>query len=479
MRLKRYTIILLFIPLFLKGQCLQEVDFNEWQVLGNPYGQWFILNNSTVMENGDAQPPTFFVSPYQMINVRITGTMKVNYHNDDDYVGIVFGYQAPVTSSPDNYYHFILFDWKNGEGYYENIFANEGMTLSRVNMQMSYEQTWLYFWGHTNKPGEFEVLAKKYGSNWGWEYNIEYDYELTYTASRIIIAIDGDTVFNVPGCFEPGYFGFYSFSQQNSVFSNFNYELKIDFVPDRTEICEGESISFTTADPECTLIPPNIVEYLWDFGDGATDIDLNPSHSYLIPGDYTVKLTVTDDIGCQDSVSHSVRVNPIPVVDLGPDTLLEYGSDYTLNAGNPGAEFEWSTGEVTESIFLTDLRRDTMISVVVNSLGCIESDDIFIRVGPPPFSKVSIPNAFTPDGDGRNDTFSPVMVNVRDFRFMIYDRWGKMVYYSEGEGMRWDGKCGADPCPVGVYVWKLDYDAFLENEQYERQVEAGVVTLIR
>jgi gliding motility-associated-like protein len=470
-------ICLFFVSALAGGQCLTDVDFNEWQVLGNPAAEWFVLNDSTVMEYGDAQPPTFFVSPYSLINVKITGTMRVDWHNDADFVGLVFGYHLPAGTESD--YRFILFDWKKTAESFQGIYANEGMTLSKVNRSMTYEQSWTYFWGHADDPPGFEVLARNYASLSGWDYNRDYHYELSYTSTRIIIAIDGEEVFNVTGCFEPGRFGFYSYSQQNSVFTNFNYRLRVDFLADREEICTGETVQFTVADPDCSGVPSNIESFEWDFGDGTYSSAVNTEHTFNTSGTYQVKLKVTDHEGCQDSTFATVTVHDHPVVDLGADTTVAYGSSLTLEGGDPGAVFEWSTGATTQSITLTDLKNDTAVSVVVSRNGCSGQDEILIRVEPAPLSRVFIPSAFTPDGDGRNDTFHPVLMHVEEPQLMVFDRWGKMLFRSSEQEIRWDGKCGSKPCPDGVYVWKLVYEARLEDDRTEQKVEAGTVMLVR
>ena len=277
----------------------------------------------------------------------------------------------------------------------------------------------------------------------------------------------------------PGRFGFYSYSQQNSVFTNFNYRLRVDFLADRNQVCEGETVNFTSIDPECSPVPYNIESFEWDFGDGTSSNEVNPEHAFLTAGTYPVKLTVTDQQGCQDSSFSVVTVHAYPLVDLGTDTLLPYGGSLSLDAGNTGAVYAWSTGASSQSIVLQDLKEDTLVFVTVNRHGCTGRDEIMIRVEPPPVSRIYVPNAFTPDGDGLNDDFGPVLVNVGSARLMIFDRWGKMLFQTSEVGSRWKGKCGPIPCPDGVYVWKLVYDARLEDETIEQRIEVGTVALIR
>ena len=69
-----------------------------------------------------------------------------------------------------------------------------------------------------------------------------------------------------------------------------------------------------------------------------------------------------------------------------------------------------------------------------------------------------VPNTFTPDGNGLNDFFFPVLGNPdpEEFRFMIFDRWGQPLFSTENPAVHWDGNfSNGTEVPIGVYVWKL------------------------
>jgi len=66
-----------------------------------------------------------------------------------------------------------------------------------------------------------------------------------------------------------------------------------------------------------------------------------------------------------------------------------------------------------------------------------------------------IPNTFTPNGDGLNDTFGIAGEAVKDFNLQIFNRWGQLVFESENPNDRWDGSFNGEKVPQGVYVYRL------------------------
>ena len=86
------------------------------------------------------------------------------------------------------------------------------------------------FWGHTPNPPTCNPIASNTGNNLGWLDNTDHFFTLIYTATKMTIIIDSDTIFDIDGCFETGRFGFYNFSQEQVNYSDFNYKLRLDFM---------------------------------------------------------------------------------------------------------------------------------------------------------------------------------------------------------------------------------------------------------
>ncbi len=77
-------------------------------------------------------------------------------------------------------------------------------------------------------------------------------------------------------------------------------------------VCDGTSVTFTNT----STIPTGTLSYLWNFGDGATSTNINPTHLYSGPGTYSVLLTATSNNGCVDTLTQQVTVHPEPVADF-------------------------------------------------------------------------------------------------------------------------------------------------------------------
>ncbi|MCK4407074.1 MAG: gliding motility-associated C-terminal domain-containing protein [Bacteroidales bacterium] len=119
------------------------------------------------------------------------------------------------------------------------------------------------------------------------------------------------------------------------------------------------------------------------------------------------------------------------------------------------------------------------MGVEVNYEGCDGYDDILISVTDPQPSRLYVPNAFSPNGDSKNDIFKPVSKNVDKFKMYIYNRWGTLIYETNDPTNGWDGKFNGSECQLGVYIWKIVYDNTDIEENITNKTLFGHVTLVR
>lgn len=87
---------------------------------------------------------------------------------------------------------------------------------------------------------------------------------------------------------------------------------------------------------------------------------------------------------------------------------------------------------------------------------------------------IHIPTAFSPNGDGLNDTFGPVAEGIEEMEMVIFNRWGEVVYTSRNINQRWDGTFQGKQAPMGVYGYKL----VAKNADNQSMVKKGSVTLV-
>ncbi|MGB5005292.1 MAG: T9SS type B sorting domain-containing protein, partial [Ferruginibacter sp.] len=171
-------------------------------------------------------------------------------------------------------------------------------------------------------------------------------------------------------------------------------------------------------------------------------------------------LTVTDNYGCNFSVTDSMWVIMMPplVVFAGNDTNAILGRPHQMQASG-GTNYVWSpTGPLNNPFIanpLATLYNDTYFHVLVtDAIGCTDDDDVFVKVyeGPTYY----LPNAFTPNGDGLNDIFRPTPVGIQstDY-FRIFDRYGSMMFETRQWMQGWDGTLKGKPASLGTYVWMI------------------------
>jgi gliding motility-associated-like protein len=232
-----------------------------------------------------------------------------------------------------------------------------------------------------------------------------------------------------------------------------------DLGPDK-DICAGGLVVLDATNPDA-------VSYLWN--DGTT----NPIKEVSAPGTYTV--TVMDKYcGLLSSDSVKVTVAGIPSFSLGNDTTICIGQTLTLtvDAGS-GNSIKWQDGSTTPKYVVTTTGHYTV--TVYNDCGSM-TDDIIVTYktceGKPDF-----PNAFTPNGDGNNDSFKPhVTGTMYDYDLRVYNRWGEQIFISRNANTGWDGRYKGEPVEIGTYVWMLTYKKVLGGPE---KVVKGEVTVVR
>jgi gliding motility-associated-like protein len=216
-------------------------------------------------------------------------------------------------------------------------------------------------------------------------------------------------------------------------------------------ICEGKSI---------TLDASGGVKYRWLPVTGlSSDTIANPVASPLDNTRYTV--TVYSDYGCADTASVMVNVIKKPVANAGPDKKTRPGRPVLLNGTVKGTDFSYSWAPSSTMLNIQSLQPsvnpvvDTKyILSTTSNTGCgTSSDEVLVKV----YDKVLIPNAFSPNGDGINDSWVIEPLDLFDESVThVYNRYGEIVYKSNGYVKPWDGTRNGKPLPGGSYYYIID-----------------------
>jgi gliding motility-associated-like protein len=175
--------------------------------------------------------------------------------------------------------------------------------------------------------------------------------------------------------------------------------------------------------------------------------------------------------GCDSVIWTDLTVNPEIVFDLGRDTVICPGEIIALDLSIPGGTYLWQDGS-TDSVFIAVEPGIYWVEATVDN--CSETDSLSIGECP---SKLWFPNAFTPNGDGLNDTFRPLGISIGNFNMQIFDRWGAMIFETQSLDNGWDGSAGGRECEPGVYSYQAAWNA-VQNQDETVKVK-GNVTLVR
>jgi gliding motility-associated-like protein len=270
--------------------------------------------------------------------------------------------------------------------------------------------------------------------------------------------------------------------------------------------------------------------YTWSTGATTQTITVSSSGIYWVD---------VANGNCIERDSITVTVNPLPVVNLGPDTTLCPGNTITFDATNAGATYAWNNGAQTASINVdsagtysvtvsvnncvsTDnvvvglaqpIYLGSMISlcgefeitldagnpgatylwntgatsqtivisepgqyvVEVNSNNCIQTDTVDV-IGTPGEGVVYVPNTFTPNGNVTNEKFTAVGDGITSYHMHIFNRWGELIFETTDMNAGWDGTYHGKLVQQDTYVYQIEY-VTLCSDKKKRVV--GHVNVIR
>jgi gliding motility-associated-like protein len=187
----------------------------------------------------------------------------------------------------------------------------------------------------------------------------------------------------------------------------------------------------------------------------------------------------TDTNGCVDTGFVQMTVFPPASIDAGNNQIYDIGPGMPLNATvPPGNTFYWTpSAGLSCTDCLSPIATPTATTMYylyyTDAYGCTYVDSVLVQVT----SSIYVPNAFTPNGDDKNNVFKPIVHNLSSYELFIFDRWGQLIMQTQDTEAYWDGTFKGVKCPIDVYVWKIIYADSLEPDVYKEIY--GHVALIR
>lgn len=253
------------------------------------------------------------------------------------------------------------------------------------------------------------------------------------------------------------------------------------FDPATFQGCKPLSVTFSDQSLAGTAI-----NYMWKFGDGDSSSLRNPTHIYKNGGTYDVSLRIITTNGCIDTLTFTktsmvtVFPGPQPGIDVNqtsasisdPTFIFD---DITTNAISCKLFFGDGDSSLTcnGDHSYTKPGTYTVTQAVVDANGCV--DTLRINVEVTPDTRFWIPDAFTPNDDNKNEFFKPIMDGIVTYDFMIFNRWGELIFKTTDQNKGWDGKYQSELCQQGVYVYKIRTTNILNKDK----TYIGHVTLVR
>ncbi len=266
--------------------------------------------------------------------------------------------------------------------------------------------------------------------------------------------------------------------------------LVVAFSADTLHGCPPLCVNFTDASTD--PIPGDTIKHWnWNFGDGGQDTNQNPRHCFTGAGTYSVRLTVTDNKGCANSLTIAnmitVYSDPSPdfTVSPQPTTILQPTIQFTDRSTDPYGIVSWFWNfEDPNSIDSTSSLQNPQYAyhdtgiycpmlTVTNIHGCKDSISHCLIISPQ--YTLYIPDAFSPNGNGRNDIFLPRGEYIVTFDMYIFDRWGMKLFHSTDLYKGWDGTVSGRICQEDTYVYLID----VTDNLGKKHSYIGKVTLIK
>jgi PKD repeat protein len=240
-----------------------------------------------------------------------------------------------------------------------------------------------------------------------------------------------------------------------------------NFSADVTSACDSVTVKFAN-------LSKNALAYLWDFGDGTTSKDPNPTHPFTdAKPSYTVSLISYSSFGCGDTLQKidyiKVGATPHPAFVVSPGLTIQYPNyRFTFKNDTPGDMqsylWEFGDGQTSTSVDAEHSYPDTGAYEVkltaINKTGCSNTITQTVRILGVP-GNLFIPNAFMPNSlVDEIRIFQAKGSGMAEWHLRVFNKWGQLIWQTtqlddKGRPVEgWDGMMFGEKAPQGVYFWE-------------------------
>ena len=170
------------------------------------------------------------------------------------------------------------------------------------------------------------------------------------------------------------------------------------------------------------------------------------------------EIIVTDQNNCRDTGKVNLIIQPEIIANAGNDTIVQSNVYFQLH-GTGGITYIWDPSNFLINPYVPNPSANislttTFVLTALDNIGCFDTDTIIVKALKGP--EVYVPNAFTPNDDGTNDLFRPILVGLTSLNyFRIYNRYGELLFETTNINKGWDGTFKGKKQAMANYIWTL------------------------
>lgn len=262
---------------------------------------------------------------------------------------------------------------------------------------------------------------------------------------------DGNTLINECGAETP-IGSSKAFSVKDTVNADFTYSIQYS--------CNTDVVTFVHSGGQ------GVNNWKWNLDDGIKSDLQSPQANYTVFGTKNIELIVSNGF-CADTSRTTILLDnelKAAFTTVADNCPLEPVA-FTAASTGKITQHNWDFGDggfasgATASHVYARPPRETIYNVrytVTDSFGCSKTiqKPVTIYIS----CTVAVPNAFSPNGDRKNDFLYPLnAIKADKLEFTVYNRWGQMVFKTNNWKQGWDGRFNGQKQPPGTYVWLLRY----------------------